>query len=103
MTTTDKLRIGILGASGYTGVELLRLLAGHPHARIELLTAERHAGKEPAEVFTHLGGMALPRLSWLEEGNVGELDVLFACLPHGTTQEVIRDLPRGPRVIDLSA
>jgi N-acetyl-gamma-glutamyl-phosphate reductase len=95
--------IGILGATGYTGVELLRLLADHPSARVRTLTSERHAGQPIAAVFPHLQGRELPALSKVGDDDLGALDVLFGCLPHGTTQEVIRELPRGPKVIDLSA
>jgi N-acetyl-gamma-glutamyl-phosphate reductase len=95
--------IGILGATGYTGVELLRLLADHPSARVRTLTSERHAGRPIAAVFPHLQGRELPALSKVGDDDLGALDVLFGCLPHGTTQEVIRELPRGPKVIDLSA
>jgi N-acetyl-gamma-glutamyl-phosphate reductase len=95
--------IGILGATGYTGVELLRLLADHPQARVDCMTSERFAGQPIEAVFPHLRGRELPRLAKLGEQDLGGLDVVFGCLPHGTTQEVIRDLPRGPKVIDLSA
>ena len=53
--TVSKVKIAILGASGYTGAELIRLLASHPHADIRILTADRKAGRTMAEVFPHLG------------------------------------------------
>jgi N-acetyl-gamma-glutamyl-phosphate reductase len=99
----DKVRIGILGASGYTGAELLRLLGDHPRAEIRALTAERQAGKPVAEVWPHLAPYDLPDLVKIGDLDVGGLDVVFCCLPHATTQAIIRDLPRGPKVIDLSA
>jgi N-acetyl-gamma-glutamyl-phosphate reductase len=95
--------VGILGATGYTGVELLRLLADHPSAHVACMTSERYAGKPIAEVFPHLEGRALPRLIQIGEVDLARLDVVFGCLPHGTTQEVLGALPRGPKVIDLSA
>jgi N-acetyl-gamma-glutamyl-phosphate reductase len=100
---SETVRIGILGASGYTGAELLRLLGDHPRAEIRALTAERQAGKEIGEVFPHLAVHHLPPLARIEEIDVGALDVVFCCLPHATTQAIIRDLPRGPKVVDLSA
>jgi N-acetyl-gamma-glutamyl-phosphate reductase len=100
---TATVSVGILGATGYTGIELLRLLADHPQARVACLTAERYAGQPIGAVFPHLQGRDLPRLTKLGDDDLGRLDVVFACLPHGTTQEVIRELPRGPKVIDLSA
>ena len=101
--TADEVRIGILGATGYTGAELLRLLNDHPQARIVAMTAERYAGQPIEAVFPHLAGRALPTLIKIGDLDYGALDVVFGCLPHGTTQDVIRDMPRGPKVIDLSA
>jgi len=103
-----KTKIGILGASGYTGAELVRLLLCHPKAQIVLLTAERRAGKTIAEVFAQFSPFALPTLSAIEDVDWGKLglDVAFCALPHGTTQKVIKELlARAPRtkVIDLSA
>jgi N-acetyl-gamma-glutamyl-phosphate reductase len=101
--TTNSVRIGILGATGYTGIELLRLLDEHPFAEIACLTSERYAGQSIGAVFPHLAGGDLPPLTKVGDVDFGRLDVVFGCLPHGTSQDVIRDLPRGPRVIDLSA
>lgn len=99
----NRVRVGILGASGYTGAELLRLLAEHPAADIRLLTGDRAAGKAVNEVFPHLGGLALPRLKTIEEADWSELDLVFCALPHGATQEVIAALPKTLKVVDLSA
>jgi N-acetyl-gamma-glutamyl-phosphate reductase len=103
-----KAKIGILGASGYTGAELVRLLIRHPRVEIALLTADRRAGKPMAEVFPQFAPYPLPTLTaldtvdWLAVG----LDLVFCALPHGTTQKVIKDLlARVPalKVVDLSA
>src|SRR5512134_614787 len=99
----NRLRVGVLGASGYTGAELVRLLARHPHAEIRLLTADRQAGKPLAEVFPHLGTVELPPLTRIEEADWSTLDAVFCGLPHGTTQEVIAALPSHLKVVDLSA
>ena len=103
MSGNGKIRIGILGASGYTGAELLRLLVRHPQAEIRLLTGERSAGKPIAQVFPHLDGYGLPDLVGLEEAKTDGIDLIFCALPHGTTQKVIAALPRDMKVIDLSA
>ncbi len=103
MAITNKLRIGILGASGYTGAELLRLLARHPGVEIRLLTADRQAGKPMAEIFPHLGGIELPIPVKIEDADWSGVDLAFCCLPHGTTQEVIAGLPSRLKVVDLSA
>jgi N-acetyl-gamma-glutamyl-phosphate reductase len=96
-------RIAILGASGYTGVELLRLLAHHPQAEIVAMTADRQAGKPIGAVFPHLARRDLPMLVTIAEVDWRKVDLVFCCLPHGTTQEVIASLPKHLRVLDLSA
>ena len=103
MTITNKLRIGILGASGYTGAELLRLLARHPGVDLRLLTADRQAGRPIAEIFPHLGALHLPVPVKIEAAEWSDVDLVFCCLPHGTTQEVIAGLPAGLKIVDLSA
>jgi len=97
------LRIAILGASGYTGAELLRFLIRHPRVEIRALTAERHAGKPIVEVFPHFSPYELPPLVKIDQVAWREIDFVFCCLPHGTTQEVIAALPSNLRVVDLSA
>ncbi len=103
-----KAKIGVLGASGYTGAELVRLLLRHPHAEIVLLTADRRAGKPMSDVFPQFAPFPLPVLSSIEEADWTSLglDLAFCALPHGTTQKVIKDLlARAPatKVVDLSA
>lgn len=101
-----KTRIAVLGASGYTGAELVRLLLRHPNAQIAALTADRKAGKTMASVFPQFWGIELPKLVTVEEVDPASVDLVFCALPHGTTQKVIKDLlEKGPKlkVIDLSA
>jgi N-acetyl-gamma-glutamyl-phosphate reductase len=105
---SDKAKIGVLGASGYTGAELVRLLIRHPRVEIVLLTADRRAGKTIADVFPQFAPYALPTLSSVEEADWQALglDLAFCALPHGTTQKVIKDvMARAPqtKVVDLSA
>jgi N-acetyl-gamma-glutamyl-phosphate reductase len=104
----QKAKIGILGASGYTGAELLRLLIRHPCVEIVLLTADRRAGKPVADVFPQFAPYALPMLLAIEDADWKALglDLAFCALPHATTQKVIADLlKRAPatKVVDLSA
>jgi N-acetyl-gamma-glutamyl-phosphate reductase len=106
--TVKKAKIGILGASGYTGAELVRLLLRHPHVEIVLLTADRRAGKPMADVFPQFAPYPLPTLTALDAVDWRTLnpELVFCALPHGTTQKVIKDLlDKMPalRVIDLSA
>src|SRR6202795_3575170 len=104
----NKAKIGVLGASGYTGSECVRLLLRHPRVEIALLTADRRAGQEMREVFPQFSPFALPRLLSLEglDWRALGLDLVFCALPHGTTQKVVKDLlGRTPqvKVVDLSA
>lgn len=96
-------KIAILGASGYTGAELIRLIAGHPNMEIVALSGERKAGMNMAEVFPHLRHMKLPALCKIDEIDFTGVDLCFCALPHKTSQEVIRDLPGDLKVVDLSA
>ena len=100
---SKSVRVAILGASGYTGAELLRILAHHPSAQITALTADRQAGKKIGAVFPHLARHALPDLVAIPDVDWTKVDLVFCCLPHGTTQEVIAGLPKHLRVLDLSA
>jgi N-acetyl-gamma-glutamyl-phosphate reductase len=99
----QKIKTIILGASGYTGAELIRFLMQHPHVEIIGLSAERHAGQKLAEVFPHLGIYNLPDLVHIDELNFMKCDLVFCALPHGTTQKVIAGLPKHVKVVDLSA
>jgi N-acetyl-gamma-glutamyl-phosphate reductase len=105
---TKKATIGVLGASGYTGAELVRLLLRHPRVEIVLLTADRRAGMEMQAVFPHFAPFPLPKLVSLEglDWAAAGLDLAFCALPHGTTQTVIKKLlATAPqtKVVDLSA
>jgi N-acetyl-gamma-glutamyl-phosphate reductase len=95
--------IAILGASGYTGAELVRLIALHPNMTITALGAERKAGLEMAQVFPHLRHLPLPTLCKISEIDFSTIDLCFCALPHKTSQEVIRDLPPTLKIVDLSA
>ena len=98
-----RVKIAILGASGYTGAELLRLLPNHDGVEIVALTADRHAGKKVGAVFPHLAGRVLPDLVAIDAVDFSAVELVFCCLPHGTTQEVIAALPDHLRIVDLSA
>jgi len=104
----DKAKIAVLGASGYTGAELVRLLLRHPRAQIVMLTADRRAGQEMRVVFPQFSPFNLPKLVAIEsiDWKTAGIDLAFCALPHGTTQTVIKDLmAKAPKtkVVDLSA
>jgi N-acetyl-gamma-glutamyl-phosphate reductase len=101
-----KKKIGILGASGYTGADAVRLLARHPNAEIAALTANTHAGKPMQEVFPHFFMLDLPRLTEWEKVDWTKLDAVLCGLPHGTTQEIIAAvIASNPaiKILDMSA
>ncbi|MCL7463739.1 N-acetyl-gamma-glutamyl-phosphate reductase [Phaeovulum sp. NW3] len=95
--------IAILGASGYTGAELVRLIATHPTMRITALSGDRKAGMSMGEVFPHLRHLDLPDLVKIEDIDFSGIDLAFCALPHATSQAVIAGLPRDLQVVDLSA
>ena len=96
-------RIAILGASGYTGAELVRLIATHPSMKIVALSADRKAGMAMAEVFPFLRHLDLPRLQKIDEIDFTQVDLCFCALPHATTQVVVSALPKSLKIVDLSA
>lgn len=98
-----KIKTIIIGASGYTGAELLRLLVNHPNVEISALVAESNAGKPITDLYPSFFAANLPDLVKLSEVSFNGIDVVFCCLPHATSQEVISKLPKNLRVIDLSA
>jgi len=100
---TKKIRTAILGASGYTGAELLRLLHGHPAFEIVALTGDSQAGKEMDAVYPHLRHRHLPKLVKHTQVDFTAIDFVFCCLPHGTTQTIIAGLPAHVKIVDLSA
>jgi N-acetyl-gamma-glutamyl-phosphate reductase len=100
---TQTINTAILGASGYTGAELLRLLHNHPAFRIVALTGDSQAGKPMEAVYPHLRTRRLPALVKHTDVDFSDIQLVFCCLPHGTTQEIIAGLPAHVRIVDLSA
>lgn len=101
-----KKKIGVLGASGYTGADAVRLLARHPEVEISALTANTHAGKAMDEVFPHFFMLDLPVLAEWEKVDWTTLDAVFCGLPHGTTQEIIAAVLKvnpAINILDMSA
>jgi N-acetyl-gamma-glutamyl-phosphate reductase len=96
-------KIAILGASGYTGAELVRLIASHPEFEIVALSADRKAGQSMASVFPFLRHLSLPTLQKIDEIDFSKVDLAFCALPHATTQVVVSALPRDLKIVDLSA
>ena len=101
----EKLKVAICGGSGYTGVELLRILSGHPQVTITAVTSEKSAGKLVSSVFPHLQkyqNLAYEPLNKI--GLLSKADLFFLALPHGASQEAVDFFfKNNKRVIDLSA
>jgi N-acetyl-gamma-glutamyl-phosphate reductase len=103
MATKQPIRAAVLGASGYTGADLIRLAARHPHIQITALIAKGHAGQPLAQVFPHLGGLGLSDLVTSDDVDWDDVDVAFCGLPHGTAHGEIAKLPERVKVVDMSA
>ena len=102
----NRIRVAVVGASGYTGAELVRLLVGHPAADIVVMTADRKAGQTFGEVFPHLAGAerarGLPPLQPVDAVDWNTVDVAFFALPHGAAHPLAATMPSRVKMIDLS-
>lgn len=98
-------KVAICGGSGYTGIELLRILARHRHVKIAAVTSEKSAGKKLTDAFPHLRGCGNLTYEPLnKEKLLRKADIFFLALPHGASQEAVNFFFRnGKKVIDLSA
>ncbi len=95
------LTIGIYGATGYTGYELVRILTAHPQVEIRWATSESYAGQRLSDVFPCPYDLPLVRM---EEATLDEVELVFACLPHGASIGAVAGARRvGVKVVDLSA
>ncbi|KPF73299.1 N-acetyl-gamma-glutamyl-phosphate reductase [alpha proteobacterium AAP81b] len=100
---TDRLRIAVLGASGYTGADLVRLALTHPRVEITALVANAKAGQAMQAIWPHFAPYrALPTLVQADDVDWSGIDAVFGCLPHATSAELLSKI-EGPRIIDLSA
>jgi N-acetyl-gamma-glutamyl-phosphate reductase len=96
--------VGIVGATGYTGVELLRLLAFHPEVELKMITSRGEAGKPVSELFPNLRGHVDLTFSEPNVEHLAACDVVFFATPHCVAMALVPELiARGTRVIDLSA
>lgn len=101
---TNGVRIGIIGGTGYTGAELMRLVAGHPHASVVLVTSTREAGMPVADLHPALGGSGLIYEGLDPAAAKGRCDVFFVCAPHGVAMDLVPELADADHlVVDLSA
>ena len=98
------IKVGIVGGTGYTGVELLRLLAGHPNAELTAITSRSEKGKPVSVLFPNLRGVVDLVFTEPTVANLKDCDLVFFATPHGVAQSLVPEiLAAGIRVIDLSA
>jgi len=98
------IKIGIVGGTGYTGVELMRLLALHPHAKVEVITSRSQAGSAVAGLFPNLRGMIDLNFSEPSVNSYRDCDLVFFATPNTTAMsQAVELLEAGVRVIDLAA
>jgi N-acetyl-gamma-glutamyl-phosphate reductase len=108
MSTANKVRVGVVGASGYSGEELVRLLLRHPEVELASITSRQYAGQSLAQVFRRFASHPQANVLKFSEPSVDMLarqsEVIFLALPHGVAAEFAEPLLRlGRRIIDLSA
>ncbi|MAJ24373.1 MAG: N-acetyl-gamma-glutamyl-phosphate reductase [Rickettsiales bacterium] len=97
------LNIALIGPTGYTGHELLRLLLRHPNANIKLLIGNQSKGKNVDDIFSSFSNLNLPKIKALEDVSFKGIDVIFSCMPSGNLSNIIDLLPKNAVIIDLSA
>ena len=98
------IKVGIAGASGYTGLELIRLLANHSETKLSVLTSETYKGKSISDVFPSLNGIIDIELQPLDSGIFKTCDVVFLALPHTNGMDKLPQIIKSNcKVVDLSA
>ena len=97
------MKIGVVGASGYTGGELLRLIAAHPDFETAVITAGSNAGEEITSIHPQLNSYAGRKFIETDPANLKNLDLLFTALPHGESAKLINQLDPNLKIVDLGA
>ena len=101
---TNKIKVAIVGGTGYTGVELLRLLALHPQVEIVAITSRSEAGTPVAQMFPNLRGYLDIAFSQPDVNMLGDCDLVFFATPNGTAMKLVPELlAKGTRIVDLAA
>jgi N-acetyl-gamma-glutamyl-phosphate reductase len=95
--------IAVLGASGYTGLETIRILLKHPKVKIKVLIGEKTKGKTLGEICSPFSDIELPKIVSLQEASFKGIDVIFSCMPSGRLSSIVDMLPENLIIIDLSA
>src|SRR5690554_5151697 len=87
----SKYRVGIVGATGYTGTELVRLLTQHPDVTIDIITSESSTGKKISDIHPHLSGIADIELQSVKDIPNQKPDLLFLALPHTISMDFVKE------------
>lgn len=100
----SKIKVGIVGGTGYTGVELLRLLSQHPHIELTAITSRKEDGMPVADMYPNLRGRVDLAFSTPEKAGLSDCDVVFFATPHGVAMAQAKELlAAGTKIIDLAA
>lgn len=95
--------VGIIGATGYTGSELTRILTQHEKINLKMITSKSFAGKKISDIHPYLEGICDMELSKISLDKVSDLDLVFLALPHGVSMKYVKDIGLdGPKIVDLS-
>jgi N-acetyl-gamma-glutamyl-phosphate reductase len=97
------MKIGIVGASGYSGGELLRVVSAHPEFSIDVIAAHSNAGEEITSIHPQLGFLQRRKFDAIDPGFLSKCDLLFFALPHGESAKIIGQLPQSIKIVDLGA
>ncbi|MCH2037874.1 MAG: N-acetyl-gamma-glutamyl-phosphate reductase [Rickettsiales bacterium] len=100
---TSPIHAIIIGASGYTGTELIRLLHAHPDVTLSALVADSNAGKSMEDIYPHLSTFDLPQMVSFDKVKWDDVQAAFCCLPHSKSHQIIASIPEHVKIIDLSA
>src|SRR5713226_6775623 len=103
MVPDNRVKVAVLGASGYSGIEAVRILAGHPFVELAMLTSEHYAGREVTEVYRHMAGIDLPPFEELRADALkGRAEVIISCLPERVGAPILAEaISNGIKVIDV--
>jgi len=95
--------VAIIGASGYTASELIRLIHNHPYIKVKYLVGNSKAGKNIEDIYSYLKFTDLPPIQNLSSIDFNDIELVFTCLPHGETVKIINKIPKHIKIIDLSS
>ena len=97
------LKAAIIGPSGYTGHEIIRILLKHPKVKIKQLIGNKSEGKYVSDIFSTLSHIDLPRIKNLKNATFSNIDIIFSCMPSGNLDSIIHLIPENVVIFDLSA